>query len=286
MFFTKLPSIALLVCAGMLAACGSSSTSTGTDSGESDSNGTARSNSVVNGFRLVRSTQYNEFDVVQQTNELSYDSETNTVTNVQIESYGPGIPERKTTNVMQYNELGRGRVTQIEYFSDGESHAIENFTFDDSNKIVESERDGYISYRSTFEFDSAGNILKWVSIRTKLEAEFGEEYVPSSIVYTYDDNGHLQSATAVFSGFSSGSLFVYRSEAQYTTSDTGQLLRFERQDADGSAPWITMYNYDGNGNMVERTTTSGDYYRREVAEYEPNEEPVYNHWLRRFKYFP
>jgi len=291
MFLCRLPYIALLLCAGLLTACGSSSNtsdspvtpSEGTDSGETDTNSTAEPNSIVNGFRLVRSTRYDEFDKVTQTNELSYDSEANTVTEVQV-VIGQGFPDEETTEVMQYDEFGR--VLRIERFSRGESNSIENFRFDDSNQLVESQQDGFTPHISTYEFDSVGNLLNWVRINPKLEADLGDEYLPSSGVYTYDENRHLQSATKVVTGFSSGALTVVSGVGQYTTSDTGQLVRLEWQRDDGTAPTITMYSYDGNGNMVERIVSAESYFIREVAQYEPNEEPVYNHWLREFKYFP
>ena len=47
-----------------------------------------------------------------------------------------------------------------------------------------------------------------------------------------------------------------------------------------------LYEYDGNGNVIEETIQGDGYYFRTVYPYEKNQAPVYNLWLRRFKYFP
>jgi len=268
--------------AGFLTACGGGSST--------ESGGNQNANTVVNGFRVSHSTAYDEFDVVIRTEEYDYDNVTNTINRMVTTVYEPEFANTIATTILVYDE--RGNLIERDSFYDEDFNTTASFEFDTNNLMTSSRSKGFddgiitSSYLTLYTYNNAGQIIRRVETDEIAAADFGDSYEPSTSEYTYDSNGIRQSGASIITYYFDGVLDErLSSEMQYTFNDLGQMVRRERTYDDGRAPAINLYSYDENGNMFEFIGSAEAYYSREVFEYEPNSEPVYNYWLRLFKFF-
>lgn len=261
-----------------LAAC-SSGGSSGGDPG--------LGNGTVNGFHVVGFTEYNEFDEITRTRTYVYDLDLNridiTTTIPDAEVVGMN---RVSTSREFYDE--QGNLTSRETPEDGQLR-INSFTFNDAGLIVTSSVSG--GSRSTnstsLEYDAAGNMVKAITIVPG--AVDDADTTTTTRTFVYDSAGNL------LSGVRNESFFDVTTQMQdsqitnstYTNNSLGQRIRIDSVDTSpGGTAFSRIYRYDSNGNMIERTLEDNGFFSRIVYAYEPNEEPIYNLWLRAFKFFP
>jgi len=238
-------------------------------------------NDIINGYHLTGSTDYSEFDGITSFSVRSYDYDLNRI-------------DIKTTQVSFFSDEPDEITTSREFFDDSgrlflretpENNPLrtDEYTFDDDGNIVLRLTTSTIdkdNETADFEYDTSGKLIRVVR-------NFPDKAVIK--VFSYDDSGML--------------VKTVEEESVKNTSDglpdsvvTGTKLFFYSQGRRVRAEVTStienhitgtfLYEYDGNGNVIEETIQGDDYYFRTVYTYEKNQEPVYNFWLRRFKYFP
>jgi len=250
--------------------------------------------SVVNGYRVSRSITYDDLGEIIKREVYTYDDEKNTINSELVIIREPPFDDRISTRTLRYDESGN--LVRNEFFfrteseSDNELVSISTYEFDSAN-LITSSREEYFSEGRIYEtlvtsysYNNAGQITKSVKVDEFAAANLGVSYEPSTVDFTYDTSGNRQSATGVHNNYADLELNdYYNFNVQYTFNDSGQMVRKEwvRDDGEGL---IYTYNYDENGNMIEVITNPDFEFTREVVIYEINSEPVYNHWLRLFKF--
>lgn len=276
-----------------LIACGGGSSSNPPESVESaEIPANQISNSLVNGFRVSRSTSFDEFDTVTRTEEYTYDDETNTVNIVTTTINEPQSPNSIRTSSLSYDEIGN--PVQRDNFRTGEITATSTFRFDSDNLLLSSSFEDFDPFdagllqliESTYSYNGAGQLIRRVEVDVFAAAEVGDSYEPTTSDFTYDTNGNRLSRT-VSSTFYFDGILESRgfNETQYTVNDSGQIVRREQTFDGDSAPTIDMYSYDGNGNMFQVISSFSDtFFVRDVFEYEAISEPVYNEWIRLIRF--
>jgi len=272
-----------LALALLLSGCGGGGSS-------ADLEETIKANDVINGYRISSATQYDELGAVTGREDYIYNDDTNTISRRTTTVFEPDFDNSALTATLTYDD--NGNLVKRDTFIEGELFATSTFVFD-SNHLMSSSRyevyelgNAISSLVTTFSYNDDNQLVSQVEVDENASAEIGAEYIPSSTMFSYDANGNRLSRTSDDTIYFEGVLQDRRkSETQYTFNDAGQMVRRERTIDDGSAPSISMYSFDGNGNMFEVINSSEGFYSREVIEYEANSEPVYNFWLRLFKFY-
>jgi len=145
---------------------------------------------VVNGYHLVNSTSYNEFDQVisewrrtanydqnsLDSTSTSYDSEGNVVSSSEIRSF--------------YDEMGR--LVREEYTRDNESDTT-TYEFNSRGLLQRSSRDGVQAYTMDFEYNEVDRLVS----KRRVWTRNGEVSSTVDYVYSYNDQGLLVSANQV-----------------------------------------------------------------------------------------
>ncbi|MBX2839628.1 MAG: hypothetical protein KTR35_22415 [Gammaproteobacteria bacterium] len=257
-----------------------SACSGGSNGNDNTGGGTDRSGGIVNGYHLVKSTSYNEFDQITETRELIYDLERNqidtTITDIDFDVM------RVSTNRIFYDQYGR--LARREIPEDAQLREA-TYTFDSAGRILTYMTGGSLNLSSEFEYDMAGRLSRVVD--TALDAVGDPGYSPIVRTYSYNTDGFLESSQFIdtYDDPVMGTLTTTRNTTFFTDT-AGQTIRAETTDTDTQNLHTRTYVYDTNGNVVERTISDGGFFVRTVYEYEANQEPIYNHWARLLKYFP
>ena len=260
----------------LISACSSGSNGSNSATPETDFSG-----GIVNGYHLVSSIRYDEFDQVIQTSELIYDLEFNqidtTTTNI-------GFNEESVSSHRIYYDQ-HGRLERRETPDDGQLRES-IYAFDSEGRILTYFTGGSLNLRSEFEYDASGRLSRVVE--NALDAQNEPGYMPLTRTYTYNANGFLAASQLNQSYFDVASSQTINStrNTSYFTNEFGQIIRAETTETDVDTLFTRSYAYDNNGNMVERTSSDGVYFDRTVYEYARNQEPIYNHWARQFRFFP
>jgi len=264
----------LILCAVNLLLVSACSSSGGGDN--------ASGTGVVNGYHLVSATSYDGSDNVLSTRTLEYDLELNQITTTFI--YEEPIGVLNSTYKEFYNEAGR--LVRRETPENNQLR-IANYSFDEQGLITTLEISGARENFTEFEYDEQGRLTKVIETANDLKDD--PLYRPSVRRFGYDDAGYMVSRevedTHYFPDIDEWLTTTY--VAAFTNNEAGQRVRTEETSDDSTFGVLTeLYQYDGNGNLVERTSSDATFFSRTVYVYEANQEPVFNFGLRQFRFFP
>ena len=156
----------------------------------------------------------------------------------------------------------------------GSEELIERENYVREHIVVSSEigyYNGSISYRHEYEYDAAGNQIKWVvydgdgSIDRREEYEYdaagnkikdiryyGDGSIDWRVEYEYDAAGNIIKYI-VYKG--DGSI-NYWNEYEYDAA--GNIIKYIRYNGDGSIDWREEYEYDAAGNKIKDIRYNGD----------------------------
>ncbi len=274
---SKLDGFSLVAVSGLmllLTACSSSG-------GGSESASTTNASGVVNGYHLVSSTTYDEFDVVIASTTYEYNLTENEISIATVRTDFDGNAVSSSFR-NRYNEKGQ----IVESISpSGNSLRVTTYEFNERDLLVRRVATGEFNETTEFEYNDMGNLIRVV--RTNEDDLNVVGYVPRTVTYTYNELGQRVSALeqVSFPDSITGQVITTEYSLDFSYNDSGQLVRRTEVNLDSSNDFIETYAYDDNGNVVERVWRS-EPIERTTYTYGVNPEPIYNHWLRRFKYFP
>ncbi len=257
----------------LLSGCGGSGGDTAT--------GTGSPSDTVNGYHVVKAMGFNEFNELVRTIEYDVDFENRTteVTYTDYDLFDGTSSVSISTNY--FNERGQmlrwrsadGGNTLYEYNEQGLlSQIVEsNSTYGDS----------------VFAYDSSGKL----TTRTRTYSDNGAVTRLDNYSYLYNSAGQISNLSREKIFFQEGPLDTY-TEIENTSFEhdaQGRIVRRESimELSDRSDIAVEDYEYDMNGNMVKTTYSyNGLFLDSRTYEYAVSEQPLYNRWLRIFKYFP
>lgn len=264
----------LIFLVALLSGCGGSG-------GQETSDTPSSSADVVNGYYVVKSTTVNEFDEVVGT--IDYD--------VDFES-------RNTTVTYTDYDLIAGTSTNsfASYFFNENGQMLRWRSSDGGNTLYKINEQGLLSEiiesssiygDSVFSYDASGKLLT----RVRTYGADGIVTQRSTQTYVYNDSGALSSSRkeSVFFQEEPFNTYTTFENKAYILDSEGRIIRRESIDesSDGSIMTSDDYEYDANGNMVKTTYTyDGLWSDTRTYEYAVSEKPLYNRWLRIFRFFP
>ena len=200
-----------------------------------------------------------------------------------------GIDDAEAT----FDYDGSGNLVRAT-FDDGESLAfVETHEHDEDGLLLESVYEESTGRRAVeltaFEYDETGRLLT----RSVFDVDRAGPLL-SRATYSYGADGLAESGLELafdrddFVGTDGVGEPVSMRRESYEHDGSGRLtaLRFDAND-DGLVDGSVEYGYDANGNVtrLERLDADGEVTRAEEYRYEPAPEPIYNRWLRTFRFF-
>jgi len=265
---------------------------TGCSSGGSDSGSGGNSGSglgseigIVNGFHVVRSTSFDEFDnvVSTRTYDVDFDRRIMDVTTNDEADPEFGLPAETRTSIAFFDEFGR-----LERWTS--DIGTTQYEFNEQGRLSRYSDDFFGEEVSTFDYDASGRLMT----RTRTFSAEGTTTETRDYSYNYDAQGFLSNGTiiSVIEPVLGATSSTETTTMSYAVDSSGRITRRERiytSDLPNVGPFTDTddYEYDANGNVISNTTTiDGEIWLRRVFEYEPSSQPLYNRFLRIFRYFP
>lgn len=173
-----------------------------------------------------------------------------------------------STIIYEYDEKGQ-LVKQAEFGINDDPTGYKSFEYDKSGRktlmtsfAAETGKDYSEEYRTSYEYDSDGNIAKAVSTidgKTVSVTAYeykngllideknyeGESFVASEYKYEYDADGHKTRCVRI------DNMEGDTTENRYTYTSSGLLLADLSYGDDGKVISRTEHSYDANGNAVK-----------------------------------
>lgn len=173
-----------------------------------------------------------------------------------------------STIIYEYDEKGQ-LVKQAEFGINDDPTGYKSFEYDESGRktlmtsfVAETGKDYSEEYRTSYEYDSDGNITKAVSTidgKTVSVTAYeykngllideknyeGESFVASEYKYEYDADGHKTRCVRI------DNMEGDTTENRYTYTSSGLLLADLSYGDDGRVISRTEHSYDANGNAVK-----------------------------------
>lgn len=242
----------------------------------------------VNGYHMVGRTAYDEFDRVLSVLQRTANYDQNNLSTIFTAYDMDGNVDFESEFLTFYDEFGR--LVRDEYSNATESDTT-IYGFNATGLLQSASRDGERAYNMSFEYDSADRLASkhrdWI--------RDGEVSSAVDYTYSYNDEGLLASAKQVenepadpFTGAINRTTVV----STYLHDNQGRITRSEKITSTNTLgnssefSLVSDFTYDQNGNVVEEIVTELSTVTRYEYTYELSEEPIFNTWLRRFKYFP
>jgi len=185
---------------------------------------------------------------------------------------------------------GMGRLVREEYTSDNESDTT-TYDFNSRGLLQRSSRDGEQAYTMDFEYNEADRLVS----KRRVWTRSGGVSSTVDYSYSYSDQGLLVSANQVENEPAdpvTGETFSTTVVSTYVHDNLDRIVRRERvtttttQGTSSEESRVSDFSYDQNGNMIEEIITGPAFSTRYEYTYELSEEPIFNTWIRRFRYFP
>ena len=212
---------------------------------------------------------------------------------------------------------GNRLLARFDEGADGTEDAVATFDYDAAGNLVRATFDGEnVAFVETHEHDADGRLLESRYVEstgrraaelTAFEYDEAGRLLTRSVFdvdaegpllrrasYAYGPDGLAESGLEL--GFDRDDLVgpdgdgeptsIRREVYEHDAAGRPTVLRYDEDD-DGLIDGEVGYAYDGDGNMVrlERTDAAGELVRVEEYEYAAAEEPIYNRWLRAFRFF-
>ena len=243
---------------------------------------------VVNGFVEVTRTDFDADGTALYGETRVVDADGDRVL-ARFDEDADGTDDAEAT----FDYDGSGNLVRAA-FDDGESLAfVETHEHDGNGLLLESvyresvgrraveltafeyDEIGRLLTRSVFDVDRAGPLLG------RTTYSYGADGLPESGLELDFDRDDFVGADGAGEPAS-----VRRESYEHDGSGRLTALRFDADD-DGLIDGSIEYGYDERGNVVrlERLDAAGETTRVEEYGYEPAPEPIYNRWLRAFRFF-
>lgn len=241
---------------------------------------------VVNGFVAVARTDTAGDGALLLRSTSEVDAAGGT-TIERIERFGEG--EADVIGTLEHDAAGRLTAERYVEDAEGGDGFSESFVHehDAAGRLLRSTytNDAGDLEITSFGYGADGELLE----RTVSGAAEGDAEAPtlSRATYEYGADALPVSGRTLDYDAATGEVVRVRGE-RYEHDGAGRLVGLVIDDGDdGTDDGRNTYAYDRAGNMVrlERFDVAGGLVETEAYEYAPVDSPVYNTWLRIFRYF-
>jgi len=281
----KFKIVAAVVISTIVTACGSGSSNTPVNDPD------LSQNRNVNGFHMVSGSSIDGFGrtVSEWQSDVDYDQNRVEVTYTYFAENGS--VDYQSISRSEYDNLGR--LVQEEYNGPG-GFDLTTYEFNNRGWLVKSTRTGGAApYTYDFQYNDNGQLLS----KQRQWTRDGEVSSIENYAYVYTNQGLLRTANRIITESTidpaTGERYSTSVNSNYSHDSMDRITRRERitsssyQGNSTEDSEISDFVYDQNGNMVQESTTdSTGSTRTNNYRYARSEEPIYNLWLRRFRYFP
>jgi len=257
----------------------------------SNNNGAANSNDTVNGYHLVRSVDYNQFGQVTESETYQYDFDANRIDIERMQTENSELGVFIDPSAQEFYDE-QGRLTLRETPRD-QGFRRNTYAFNSAGLLERYETTGgFFTIVADLEYDSLGNLVKAVESSPAVVSDPEPRAVVRTYNYFFNSDGFLASSNYEQALFDAANVkeVVDASSTTYSYDDQGRRISAVTTDSPpimDDSVFTRVYKYDSNGNVSERTVSdSVGFIRRTEYFYEASPEPIYNFWLRSFKYFP
>ena len=272
----------------LIAGCGGSGGDSGADEDPPvvDIMANAR---IINGFHLINTTGYDQFDNVISISDRTTNYDQNTLETT-FNQFDPGDDTPTFTSFSTVTYDSQGRLIRDEYSDDVQSDTT-SYEFNDKGLLSTSTRDGELPFSLNFVYDESDRLVS--KRRQWLDADGVAVLSVVDYTYNYNSQGLLDNAYQEENGSPdpiTGETLLNSETRTYLRDNRGRITRRMQISTSGDSSdevtRISDYSYDENGNVVEEIITGPFGVDRLVRTYEQSEEPIFNTMLRRFLYFP
>ena len=158
--------------------------------------------------------------------------------------------------IQKYEFDNRGIITKSTYFNDGKITFINEY--DENGNLVSnvSYYDGEVRRVELYEHDDGGNLTKVTAYDQNIDKMY-------ELAYEYDENGNLTAECEVREDWE------LKVNVRYEYDENGNKTKTEEYNIDDdSVRWQTVYEYDGEGNMISMVSHNSDESVSESYSYE------------------